>query len=174
MKQYRRVIISKMKHPGKEDRRRARARLIDLPAMQDVQEPAMTPKPPSTHRPTAEDLAALDADSGSAAPPVYQTKSLPSPSGLSSAPSRLVTLSCERDTPPLELVAVGRVPASCPHDQAELPAPTSVSRSTSSHDITAPPPTPISRQGPPTPMDGRIGPPPRNMRGSSGGIRCAR
>ena len=128
MKLYRGIVLPKTRYPGKEDRRRARAR------PNDIQEPL-----------TADNLAALDAGSSSAAPPVHQATSVSSLSALSSAPSRLATPSCERDSferdiiPPHELVE--GAPAS-----ADQPT----GGSSSSQGRTVPPPTPVSLQRPRT------------------------
>ena len=67
-------------------------------------QPAMAPRPSLAHRLAAEDLAAVDASSS----PVRQAGSISSSSGLSSAPSRLATPSCERDTAPRETTPAPR------------------------------------------------------------------
>ena len=94
MKLYRGLVLSKKRYPGQEDTRRTR------PA-QNIQVSATTPGPSSTpgHQLTAENLAAVDATTGTEVPHIHQARSVSSSPGLSPAPSRLETPPCEGNTP---------------------------------------------------------------------------
>ena len=153
LKLYRGVLLPKTKYPGKEDTQRTRR--IDL--TQDAQQPATTSGPSINHqepapapgpsiihqepattsgpsprqglRLTRENLAAVDAGLGSGALHPQPAESVSGSSGLSSAPSRVSTPTCLRDTPPCE-----PMPTPCPQAAPTI----------NSQRRAVPPPTPVS------------------------------